>query len=283
MSILINKIVYELKLRTIPNIHNQLTSYTKQKRDNEIISLNYNDPDLVEFFAKIQEYTRVHGRRQVPTIEELKSMELYLKQATIRLPRERKAIILLGLPGAGKSTSIRKIGISTDDYFTVDSDIYKSGVMNETDKTWSLSPLQQSYLGGVDVEHVHEVSAKLAKLSLIKILEAGINVVIPKVGNSIKGLKKLVKQLNENDYSIEIVYVHATISTCLKRNLSRYLSINKDCYPRIVNPKLIFDFGYRPMYNFFKIEISKVIGSFIMINNEKNTPSRIYFNFNKKA
>lgn len=283
MSVLINKIKYELKLRKIHTIDNQLISYTKEMKRIEIEKQRYTNPDLDDFFKRINEYTRVNGRRSTPYQQELVSFSNYIKHSTKNKPKDKKAVILIGLPGSGKSTSINQIDINYNDFIVVDSDTFKSGVKDTETDNWVFPPLQDEYLKGIDVENIHDVSSKLAKLTLIKLIESGYNIVIPKIGDSIRSLKKLLLKLNENNYHIQVIFVHVSISTSLKRNLSRFLDPKNSVYPRIIHPDLIFKVGYRPLYNFFKVEFKCKWDIVILFNNDKTKLMKPYSNTRKNV
>ena len=90
--------------------------------------------------------------------------------AIAKRKRERKAFIILGPPGAGKSTAVANQLLSEHGALEVDSDIAKARL--------------PEYADGVNAQGVHVESREIVDgLVLPQAIEAGDNLVIPKVGS----------------------------------------------------------------------------------------------------
>lgn len=122
----------------------------------------------------------------------------------------RKAVIVCGLPGSGKSTLIRE---KYFDYVTVDADVIK----------WLLP----EYKGG-DASHVHKESCKLASWLTQYLAVKGFNIVIPMIGDN-GSLNIVIHILKECGYDISAHFVDIDPEECAKRCTTmrkRTMSVN---------------------------------------------------------
>lgn len=115
--------------------------------------------------------------------------------------RDRKATIVCGLPGSGKSTYVRGL----DGYYTVDPDVVK----------WLLP----EYNGG-DATNVCRESSKIASWVLQYLAVKGYNVAIPMVGDN-GSLKIVAHVLRECGYDITAHFVDTDPEECARRCTQR--------------------------------------------------------------
>jgi len=137
------------------------------------------------------------------------------------IARDRKAIILCGLPGSGKSTIARQY---KGDYAIVDPDVVK----------WLLP----EYNGG-NASFVHKESAKIASWVNQYLAVRGFNVVVPMIGDN-DSLRRVKHVYEETGYEVEIRFVDTDPVTCYWRIQGRNRSIDismealKESYDKIV-------------------------------------------------
>jgi hypothetical protein len=116
---------------------------------------------------------------------------------------EKKALFLGGLPGAGKSTSIKRIpGLNEDDYITINPDIFKEelahrGLVPELE---GLSPLERSGF-------VHEESSTMALMLAEKARRNNKNIIWDITMNKASSVHSRLNPLRESGYSANAVFV----------------------------------------------------------------------------
>lgn len=143
------------------------------------------------------------------------------KVMTEDIARDRKAIVLCGLPGSGKSTIARQY---KGDYAVVDPDVVK----------WLLP----EYNGG-DASFVHRESTKIASWVNQYLAIRGFNVVVPMIGDN-DSLRRVKHVYEEAGYEVEIRFVGTDPATCHERIQGRNRSIDismealQESYDKIV-------------------------------------------------
>lgn len=145
--------------------------------------------------------------------------ELMKKYADV--PREGKAIVSGGLPGAGKTTVLTNgSGVKPGQYASVSADDVKEMMaergMIPQSKSGDISPMESSTLA-------HEESRTISAMFARRLYAERVNVVwdITMAGGSIT--KNLINELRNNNYrQIKAVFVDIPIETSVSRALARY-------------------------------------------------------------
>jgi predicted kinase len=120
--------------------------------------------------------------------------------------REFKAVVLIGPPGAGKST----VGAAA-------ARNLRSAIVSADDPKFAIPEFD----GGRGSSIVHEEASAIAAMVRNQIMAAGENVMIEKLGSSPGSIRVLVELLNESGYGVRVLSVTAPRETLLARIASR--------------------------------------------------------------
>ena len=99
----------------------------------------------------------------------------------------------------------------------------------------------QEYHNGLGTSAVHEESTELAKDIFKNIARDGGNIVLPKVGHNVEGIRAYIKALKQLGYTVDIAHVSATPELSARRNIARFLHTG-----RVVDPNYIAEVGDKP-------------------------------------
>jgi predicted kinase len=185
------------------------------------------------------------GARRDGTFEEVHNhlvdvaRKLGWEDAGLEFPKnairqERKAVIILGPPAAGKSTIAnpiaRKIG----------------GAIVDADEAKKVLP---EYNDGIGANAVHEESSTLNELVFQDLMEQGDNIVLPKVGGKPKSIETAIARLKENGYEVDIVDMVVGPEEAMRRMVARFISTG-----RLIPPNYVRSVGTGPSatYDFLK-------------------------------
>jgi hypothetical protein len=158
-------------------------------------------------------------------VERLIAVARDYAEGTVR--RERKAIIVLGPPAAGKSTIAEKLAAHMG-FAIVDPDDAKK-VLPEYDD-------------GIGASATHEESGAIAKRYVLPaLLDTGENIMLPKVGGSPKSIRRLVADLQEEGYDVGVVNMAVSAENAYRRMIGRFLSKG-----RLIDPKYAHAVGDNP-------------------------------------
>lgn len=120
----------------------------------------------------------------------------------------RKATIVLGLPGSGKSR-IANILSKQDGAFIIDADEFKKRIPEFQKDSLMLSA-------------VHEESVDLSNKFRNELSNQGYNMIIGKVGGDIESVDYVVKELAKKNYDIEVILNDVPLETALDRTIGRF-------------------------------------------------------------
>lgn len=117
----------------------------------------------------------------------------------------KKAIMTMGLPGAGKSYTLNN-NYDVTGYTVIDPDEIKKEKADYDDKKPSV---------------YHEWSKKEAKARIARAMANGENLVIDGTGTNVEKMYKQITELQANGYTVEILYVKVKLETAIERNSKR--------------------------------------------------------------
>ena len=120
--------------------------------------------------------------------------------------QERKAFIVIGYPGAGKSTLATPLSEQTR-AAEVSPDPIKARI--------------PEYDGGSNAGGVHEESADVSKGVLANMIEGGYNIVLEKLGSTESSVTKPAAALRAAGYHVTLVYVDVPKAVAMERAIGR--------------------------------------------------------------
>lgn len=203
-------------------------------KSGDLYELNelYELPVFKEIESKIGEYKKKYGytvEKNTPERQQLRKN--WVKQflngdGTDTMPpngkplrKEYKATIVVGLPAAGKSTTIANPLSEEQGAFIMDSDEMKK-----------LIPEYRDTNGGA-ADAVHKESKEVMEAAFGEFLNGsmkGTNMVIPVIGDDAEKLtKQYVNKLHNAGYDIEIAYKKADTKTSANRVVSRAIKTGR--------------------------------------------------------
>lgn len=138
--------------------------------------------------------------------------------------RDRRADIVIGLPAAGKSSTLVEPISNEFNSRVVDSDEIKK-LIPEFNNGW-----------GADV--VHQESKKINNKVLEETADREENFVLPIVGSKLEKVEKYITALKALDYKVYLHYNELPINKAIGRVLNRFLEEG-----RFIDPKIIYNYG----------------------------------------
>ncbi len=235
------------------NIIADINTFKSIDIEKEIDKCGYNKKEVSDFILKTQKYTEENSKLE---INEKMIEESYIAARSIllenKISKEKEIIFLFGLPASGKTTILNKIIKKYDkNFYILDSDDYKTGLKNKKGNI-IFNSLQSPDLEGIDVQTIQEASSKLSRLVFESLIDSNYNVAYTKIGDNLQSCRDIIQKVKEKEYKIHIHFVYTSIETALQRNIKRFNSQNK-AERRLVPPNLYFEWGYKPLFNFFKL------------------------------
>jgi adenylate kinase family enzyme len=133
----------------------------------------------------------------------------------------RECLIVLGLPGAGKTTAIKKIFEA--DGSTNPEDTMKDYLETEGDNAKELIP---EFNNGDGAGASHEESSFINKLLLRTAVKHGENIIWPRI-DGVKKIERDLKMLKKAGYHTRVVLVDVSQQTAELAALKRYLTVER--------------------------------------------------------
>lgn len=185
-------------------------------------------------------FRRIPGRdKPIPTPERAelhKQLRAQVREAAPEVERERKAVVLAGPPGAGK-TDVRKSVLGDDDtkYLGIDADEFKAALLNHAlrDGSYenSIKPDAIKTLESQTGEKfypmelaslVHEESSMLARTMRTEAIQRGDNIVLDTVLSSEHGAREIGAQLESAGYDVQVIDVEVPYEVSQDRIQQRW-------------------------------------------------------------
>jgi len=139
---------------------------------------------------------------------------------------DRKAVIILGPPAAGKSTFAnpiaRKLGAAI-----IDADEAKKAL--------------PEYQGGIGANAVHEESSVIAGALEEYATALGTNIVLPKVGGNPDSIRRLIERLKDRGYEVDLMDMQVSYQNARNRMFGRFIDKG-----RLVPPDYLRAVGDNP-------------------------------------
>lgn len=120
---------------------------------------------------------------------------------------EKKAIIILGPPAAGKSSIANPIARK------------HGAAIIDADEAKKLLP---EFHNGTGANAVHEESKFLSNVLQTKALQDGINIVVPVVGSKPEVIRALIKKYKDSGYNVDLVGMDVTYTNARNRMFARF-------------------------------------------------------------
>lgn len=145
-------------------------------------------------------------------------IEMYAAGAGPEGPlHNRQAIIVIGHPGAGKSTFIRAFARATRSA-VADADGSKE--------------LIQEYEGGYNTQQVHNESSALRTKAVARLVAAKTNLIIERVGDTAESVIAERDGLAAQGYGVRLVHVHVQGGEAVARQILRFIGHGRHIWPR---------------------------------------------------
>lgn len=122
-----------------------------------------------------------------------------------RKEQMKKALLTMGVPGAGKSYVLEH-NYDLTNYTVIDPDAIKKEKADYSDDAPSV---------------YHEWSKKEAEYRIATAIYKGDNIVIDGTGTNVEKMYKRINELQANGYMVEVLFVKVKLQTALKRNQER--------------------------------------------------------------
>lgn len=131
--------------------------------------------------------------------------------------REKRALFIIGYPGAGKSTFVERFARRMRGAF-VDADLAKTII--------------PEYDGGAGSQRVHNESARLRLEAVAELAARGDNIVFETVGNSAEGVLANVNRLKAQGYDVQLAHVRVDPDEAVRRSWRRWLATGRSIQPQ---------------------------------------------------
>ena len=183
--------------------------------------------------------------------------EMAKQQSSRKIQHGRHAVLMLGLPGSGKSSLSNPI-LESNGAYEIDSDIFKTRYIPEFKSDPTMSGKTQ------------KEASILADNMQRQALEDGANVLIGKVGGSPSSIEKVVERLKEYGYTIDVVYNDLPAQEAERRNDLRFQGNLKkgNGQARYVPREVVYRSDYGIVKTINALARNKDIGGMLIYSND---------------
>lgn len=169
--------------------------------------------------------------------------------------RDRKAVIVIGPPAAGKSTIANAIAYRM------------KAAIADVDDAKTVIP---EYQGGIGANAVHEESSQLGERVLDRLMVNGDNIVIPKVGHKLDSMNKLRAGLQRFGYTVEFVLMDVDAKTAIGRMLGRFKATG-----RLINPSYFLTTLGQPQKTYVKAKEAGNFDGYVRVRSNESGLTRV--------
>ena len=163
--------------------------------------------------------------------------------------KQRRVVIILGPPAAGKSRAMADRMVIDIGGLLADADLFK--------------PLIPEFNNGRGAGVVHVESAALNQQLIVRAMEAGDNIVMPRVGKDLAGMLSDIRDFHEAGYTIDLKFVDLPIQKAAARAITRFYQEG-----RFVDPNYVLNEvdGF-PLRTFEAVKNDPRISTYERVNN----------------
>ena len=133
---------------------------------------------------------------------------IYSAKAGGPVAKEKRAVIVIGYPGAGKSTFINNLAREMR-AAVGDADVAKEFV--------------PAYEQGYNTQAVHFESARLRQDAVLPFLEDGSNIIVERVGDKADSVLANLEQLKEAGYEVSLLHIKVEPNEAVRRAATRFI------------------------------------------------------------
>lgn len=149
--------------------------------------------------------------------------------------RNRQAYIVIGLPGAGKSTVASRLAEELG-ALRINCDLAK--------------PRLPGFDGGIGASAVHGESILITNdILLPHALGSGDNIIWEKMGRDLEILQCDIGKLKDYGYDVHLKLVEVSLTVAIERSIRRFERTGNFIDPAFI----LFDVGNKPVQNYFKL------------------------------
>lgn len=150
---------------------------------------------------------------------------------------ERKVVIVLGPPGAGKSTMVKPL-LDELGAVEIDADIAKQ------DKLFA-----EDYAGGFGASKVHRESQQIAQEAKLDAVSGGYNIVEAVVGKDYQKVIENIAAYKAAGYDVQVQLVDVTTETSVVQAFMRFYETGRYVVPEYI----LLDVGQNPQLVYIKL------------------------------
>ena len=196
---------------------------------------------------------RIRSKAKRAAVEEMQALA-----NVTEFRRERKIVMVMGLPGAGKSTIAEPLALDLGARI-IDNDIVKKQIPEYT-------------IGGVKgygASIVHEEAGDIAERILWEAMQNGENIIFPAVGKTPKTMIELIEKAERRGYTVDIILNDLDVEKAVARSIKRFVKGDVTEGNRFIPPQYIFEVvGDKPRQVYDQIKTMKGVTSYAKYSND---------------
>lgn len=160
---------------------------------------------------------------------------------------DRLATIILGPPASGKSSIAEELAL------------HRRAAILDSDEIKKTLP---EYDGGIGAARVHEESSDLANELELALRSEGVNLIVPKVGNSPNSIRSVIERFKSDGYRVHVVNMAVAPDEAYRRMIGRFISTG-----RIIPPDYMRSIGDGPSATFIDLKREGLADGYAEIDN----------------